>query len=437
MPSIVARPKIAHSRWKSRWVIAALLSLLFHVLLLLLVSLRPDAELDDEGEMVVSTIYDTPAAEQPVQEEIVDERELIEPLHELPPSEERAEVLVEEDEPEAEQEEEPPPEIAEERVQSVVQPEYNHDEPPVDTYLAEHDNVAEVEMQPEEDQCAPLSESETPEVSEVEDDEPSAEPEPEPEELAAEPEPQVPVESEDIALEVPQELVEEELVNTPELAEQGLVAERAPLQLRAPEESVAERMASIDPDAYLAVFEERDRAEMAAAAAREELESWFGSAERDWDSLREALLNHDIRVQTGTEMHLSTRSDASAAYINYLHDKIHQRWPLYLRALDVRFGPNDALSNPSLMTAVEFGVSSQGEVVHAGIVRSSGQAQFDGEALLMVRNLGPHRPPPPGLLSHDGNLYVHWQFHRDQRMCGTFGASVRIIRSPDEQVDGG
>ena len=31
------------------------------------------------------------------------------------------------------------------------------------------------------------------------------------------------------------------------------------------------------------------------------------------------------------------------------------------------------------------------------------------------------------MISSDGNAYIHWTFHADNRGCGTFGASVHRI----------
>ena len=48
--------------------------------------------------------------------------------------------------------------------------------------------------------------------------------------------------------------------------------------------------------------------------------------------------------------------------------------------------------------------------------------------------------PPPQIRSGNGKVYIHWDFHRDERACGTFGAEAFILNNAgavDEVHSGG
>jgi TonB family protein len=141
--------------------------------------------------------------------------------------------------------------------------------------------------------------------------------------------------------------------------------------------------------------------------------------------------NFDVDVRTGTETHLNTAASPFAGYIHALHNRIRPRWSSYLLWLDRSYGPGSVLADPNLAVTLEYVIHSDGTVANVQIVRTSGEGIFDGEAVNMLWEIGPHAVPPDDMLSYDGKARIHWQFHRDQRMCGTFGASVRFIQEPN------
>jgi hypothetical protein len=57
---------------------------------------------------------------------------------------------------------------------------------------------------------------------------------------------------------------------------------------------------------------------------------------------------------------------------------------------------------------------------------------FDVAAIDSVMSAGPFPSPPQAIKSANGKVYVDWQFHRDERACGTFGADPHILTTVEE-----
>ncbi|TVQ99328.1 MAG: hypothetical protein EA398_12445 [Deltaproteobacteria bacterium] len=191
--------------------------------------------------------------------------------------------------------------------------------------------------------------------------------------------------------------------------------------------SIARSAAAFDAESWANVFSLDDDGLRDRVAARERARGFLGDHQAEWEQLRRALENHDVRARAGRETSLNTRADAFAGYIHYLHDKIHARWPAYLRSLDFGVPADHPLSDRRLWVHLEMGISQHGEVVEVNVIRTSGQLTFDAQAIRIVQTIGPHRSPPQAMVSPDGNAWIHWRFHRDQRQCGTFGVDVRLL----------
>lgn len=477
-----------------RWLIAAVLSLVGHALLLLVIGLWWVQRDPPPEEMEVVTIFEGVDTTAPVEEPLplaaphrlpVGDAELV------PAEEPDAEELAEDPPPD----EVPPTEDPEpveqamlerEQMQSVHQPDRGSEAPEQADYLAEVDNRAAEETVAEEvalvregdaqeraealgveaapEQGAP-EESDAPEL-------PAEEADPEPTDADAPeadaPEPDEAVEQEladpeheEPSTEQPDDAPESGAVDpvdvsegsaaepedasgpqagdrevaalTPEEMVERLVPRDGVGRLPAPRpDSVARATASFSADAYQEVFGARDARERNRVTQEERARGFLGDHEAEWDALREALANHDIRARAGRETSLNTRADAFAGYIHYLHDKIHARWPPYLRSLDVGVGAGHPLSDMNLWLTLEYVIADDGTVSAVRVVRPSGQLVFDARAIRILQTIGPHRPPPAAMLSPDGNAYIHWRFHRDQRACGTFGVDIRRVAASDE-----
>lgn len=63
-----------------------------------------------------------------------------------------------------------------------------------------------------------------------------------------------------------------------------------------------------------------------------------------------------------------------------------------------------------------------------GVVRLSGVTAFDVAALDAVDRAAPFGPAPDAIVSPDGNVYLHWEFHRNEiYACSTMGARPFIL----------
>lgn len=111
-----------------------------------------------------------------------------------------------------------------------------------------------------------------------------------------------------------------------------------------------------------------------------------------------------------------------ARYLNEVHSRIH---PIFADQFLARF---DALpardpENEPLETEVAVVVEGRsGKLVHAVLVRSSGDAEFDTAARDSVVRAFPSAPAPAPCWSSDERVYFIWQFHRGPEACGTWNA---------------
>ena len=76
-------------------------------------------------------------------------------------------------------------------------------------------------------------------------------------------------------------------------------------------------------------------------------------------------------------------------------------------------------------------LSRDGHVVKMGIVKTSGVTAFDIAALDSVQRASPFGPAPSAIVSPDGNVYLHWEFHRDEvYACSTMNARPYMLNVP-------
>jgi TonB family protein len=152
----------------------------------------------------------------------------------------------------------------------------------------------------------------------------------------------------------------------------------------------------------------------------------FERIEKSKGSLKASLENYITEVQPGNHTAVNATADAAASYISKIHRKIHPKWGgEYLPHLDVAYGPGHPLSDSDLNTVLEYVVDGDsGKLESVNVARSSGRVEFDAEAISVSKMVAPHPPAPPSVISPDGNVYLHWNFWRDQRQCGTFGVSI-------------
>lgn len=156
--------------------------------------------------------------------------------------------------------------------------------------------------------------------------------------------------------------------------------------------------------------------------------SWQASNFERW---RSAIENYVSTVKPGNQTALNTARVPFATYINNIHNRIHPIFAdSFLDSLD-GLPHTHPLNNPRMYTSLEIVLTKEGRLVKMGVVHTSGVTAFDIAALDSVQRASPFGPAPNAILSGDGNVYLHWEFHRNRDMaCTTFNAYPYILNLP-------
>ena len=154
------------------------------------------------------------------------------------------------------------------------------------------------------------------------------------------------------------------------------------------------------------------------------------SHQHKWEQIRSSLENFVPEVRPGNQTALGTRAHPYALYIARAHRKIHRLWGFgFLPDLDMK-ADGHPMNDMNLWTMLELVVTPDGKIKKATIVKPSGLLTFDAAALSTVFTATPFPRSPRAIRSGDGNVYLHWRFHRNQRQCGTFGVDPYILDKP-------
>ena len=118
-----------------------------------------------------------------------------------------------------------------------------------------------------------------------------------------------------------------------------------------------------------------------------------------------------------------------------MHRSIHKLWGF--GALDDwdELPSSSPLNDYKLSTTLEMVMNRDGTVDKVTVVRASGYLPFDAAAIDVAFNAGPYPDPPRAIRSANGKIYVHWQFHRDERQCATSGVDYFILDNPPAGAD--
>jgi TonB family protein len=164
--------------------------------------------------------------------------------------------------------------------------------------------------------------------------------------------------------------------------------------------------------------------------------SWQASNFERW---RNAIENYVSSVKPGNQTALNTAAVPFATYLHSIHNRIHPIFAdNFLGSLDSL--PKDhPLNNQKLITKLEIVLSREGRIIKMGIVKGSGMTMFDIAALDSVQRASPFGPAPQAIVSGDGNVYLHWEFWRNEvYACSTMNASPFILNNaPPAQPPGG
>ncbi|MGA3120252.1 MAG: TonB family protein [Polyangiaceae bacterium] len=156
--------------------------------------------------------------------------------------------------------------------------------------------------------------------------------------------------------------------------------------------------------------------------------SWSASNFERW---RSAIENYVSSVKPGNQTSLNAAAVPFATYLNGMHNRIHPIFAeSFLESLD-GLPPSHPMNDQHLVTRLEIVLTKDGRLKRMGIVQTSGITAFDIAALDAVDRAQPFGPAPSAIVSPDGNVYLHWEFHRDEVFaCSTMGASPFILNVP-------
>ncbi len=206
-----------------------------------------------------------------------------------------------------------------------------------------------------------------------------------------------------------------------------------------------DKQASIAPQEKQARIDRKDKT-YKFKLSQNQLEALVGkdkTARRDTESTKESkkagvwekqrehyqspLENFVPEVQPGNQTALRSRKHPFARYIAQMHRKIHEAWAWgFLDQLDGR-SRSHPLNDFKLWSRVEIVLNGDGTIDKVITIRHSGKTAFDAAAREIIHSAGPFPNPPAEIRSPNGKIYMHWAFHRDNRACGTFGASPFIL----------
>ncbi|MFO0659954.1 MAG: TonB C-terminal domain-containing protein [Polyangiaceae bacterium] len=147
---------------------------------------------------------------------------------------------------------------------------------------------------------------------------------------------------------------------------------------------------------------------------------------------KSAIENYVAAVKPGNQTALNTAAQPFATYLNSIHNKLHPIFAdEFLDSLD-GLPSGHALNQPNLATSLEIVLDKDtGSIVKMGVTRTSGVTPFDLAALESMKKASPFGKPPSSILSTDGNVYLHWEFHRNHQIaCSTINAKPYMLNLP-------
>jgi len=156
--------------------------------------------------------------------------------------------------------------------------------------------------------------------------------------------------------------------------------------------------------------------------------SFVASSFERW---RSAIENYVSSVKPGNQTALNTAKSPFATYLNGMHNRIHPIFAeSFLGSLSALPASNP-MNDPKIFTRLEIVVTRNGHIVRMGVVKTSGITAFDIAALDSVQRASPFGPAPSAIISPDGRVYLHWEFHREEAIaCSTLNASPYMLNVP-------
>jgi hypothetical protein len=151
-----------------------------------------------------------------------------------------------------------------------------------------------------------------------------------------------------------------------------------------------------------------------------------------WERWRSAIENYDPTVKLGNQTALNAAAKPFATYLNSIHNRIHPKFADdFLQALN-SLPKGHSLNDMHLVAHVELVLSKdEGKIVRMGMAKRSGNSIFDAVALSSIDKASPFGKAPSDIVSSDGNVYLHWEFHRDPvDACSSRNARPYLVKNP-------
>lgn len=145
---------------------------------------------------------------------------------------------------------------------------------------------------------------------------------------------------------------------------------------------------------------------------------------------RAAIENYVPSVRPGNQTALNTARVPFASYLNQIHNRLHPVFAdTFLASLD-DLPTSHPMNQMNMSTNVEIVLDEEeGRIQRMGVTKTSGVTAFDIAALESVHKAQPFGTPPRAIVSPDGNVYLHWEFHRDpNNACSTYFARPFLLK---------
>ncbi len=171
----------------------------------------------------------------------------------------------------------------------------------------------------------------------------------------------------------------------------------------------------------------RERRADGARRKSQHLGSWKTAGLERW---RSAIENYTPSVKPGNQTALNTARAPFATYLSVIHNRLHPIFAdWYLSSLD-SLPANHPLNRADLNMSIEIILDEdEGRIVKLGVTKASGVTMFDVAALDSTERAAPFGRPPREIVSPDGRVYLHWEFHRNPAIaCTTYNARPYILK---------
>jgi TonB family protein len=172
----------------------------------------------------------------------------------------------------------------------------------------------------------------------------------------------------------------------------------------------------------------REREADGARRLSEHRGSFIASSFERW---RSAIENYVSSVKPGNQTALNTAHSPFATYLNGMHNRIHPIFAESFLGSLSGLSADNPMNNPKMYTRLEIVITRNGHIVKMGVVKTSGVTAFDIAALDSVQRASPFGPAPSAIISPDGRVYLHWEFHREEAIaCSTLNALPFMLNVP-------